>query len=117
MPTETQPGTYNYELTASGPTLDGPITYTVTSTVNEVWHVVENGGFNAEWTRRGSSDVFDGVFDLQDEVGQAAGAHVTPDYFREVLLEERHVALCHFNHAGTIGMAAGYRRTEVCKTG
>ena len=46
-------------------------------------------------------------------VGQAPGAHIALDHFGEIFFEEGHVALCHFDHARAIGMAAGYRSAKV----
>ena len=50
-------------------------------------------------------------------IGQSAGTHVTLDYFSEVFLEERNVALRHFDHARAVGMAADYRCAEVRQAG
>ena len=50
-------------------------------------------------------------------IGEAPGAHIAPDHFGEILFKKRHIALCHFDHAGTIGMAAGYWSSKVGQTG
>ena len=50
-------------------------------------------------------------------IRQTTGTHVTLDYFGQVLLVEGNVALGHLNHAGTIGMTAGYRGTKICQAG
>jgi hypothetical protein len=60
------PGTYT--LTVTGPATGGPVT--LTATVNEVWNVIESGGWNAQWTRRGSTGVFDGVWVPATGAGQ-----------------------------------------------
>jgi hypothetical protein len=51
-----------YTLTATGQATGGPVTFTATVNVDEVWQVIESGGWNATWTRRGSTGVFDGVW-------------------------------------------------------
>ena len=62
MPTPTTPGIHTYTLSADGPALRGPVVFSATFTVNEVWQVIESGGFNGTWTRRGSTGVFDAVW-------------------------------------------------------
>ena len=62
MPDPTEPGTYTHTITADGPALGGPVTFTATVERKEVWAVTESGGWSATWTRRGSNDVFDGVW-------------------------------------------------------
>jgi hypothetical protein len=64
---ESAQGTYSLRLVlGSNETFADPNTENNSAstnvTVGEVWHVVESGGFSAVWTRRGSSNVFDGAW-------------------------------------------------------
>jgi len=62
MPDPPEPGVYTYTLTADGPAMGGPVTFTSTVERREVWAVTESGGWSATWIRRGSTDVFDGTW-------------------------------------------------------
>src|SRR5436305_12314316 len=50
-------------------------------------------------------------------VNQPAGSNVALDHIFEVLLEEGHVPLGHFDHTGTIGVATSYRCPKIGQTG
>ncbi len=50
-------------------------------------------------------------------VSQSTGANAALDYFTEVLLMEGNLALGHLHHSGAIGVAAGYRSSEIGQTG
>ena len=50
-------------------------------------------------------------------VGKASSPHVAPDDFLQILLEKRNVALCHFDHARTVGMTTRNRSSEIRQAG
>jgi hypothetical protein len=102
IPELLQPGTYSLRLVlGSNETFADPNTENNSAASNviigEVWHVVENGGFNGVWTRRGSSNVFDGVWTGGSTVTTAVmaytrnGNHVT--FQRSNSSDERQ---CHY---------------------